>query len=185
MGDSMNGVAHLLGKRTGRPRGSRTAPKGLLAARWAMKRLDSEGAVPPSPLAGALLRLGREHPDRLAALVDELEAMARPEKSVNQPPAQTTTAPPAPVQAPLASTAPRRVRKLLLNQKQLAQFWANAPVTWVQKLPENYKVVGDIEVRRSLAHAQFILLLESEKFGPVAEGAPAPELTPGTEFNWK
>jgi hypothetical protein len=67
-------VEHLEGKRTGRPRGSKSSPLWLRAARWALRNLDSPDAVPPSALARRLVALGRKRPDRLVLCLDTLEA---------------------------------------------------------------------------------------------------------------
>jgi hypothetical protein len=66
------GLKDLVGKRIGRPKGSKNAPPWTRAARWALENLDNPAAVPPSPLAGRFLALGREHPDRLAVCLDML-----------------------------------------------------------------------------------------------------------------
>ena len=58
------GTAQLQGKRTGRPPGIKSRP-WRRAVLWCIRNLDKADAVPPSPLAGRLLALGREHPDRL------------------------------------------------------------------------------------------------------------------------
>ncbi len=73
------GLQHLEGKRSGRPRGARTTPQWVRAVRWASKYLGDLDAVPPSDLAGRLVTMGREHPDKLIhclALVDALTSKA-------------------------------------------------------------------------------------------------------------
>jgi hypothetical protein len=70
------GVQHLEGKRTGRPKGSKSSPVWVRAARWALANLDYPDAVPPSPLAGRLLALGRESPDRLVLCLEALRMKA-------------------------------------------------------------------------------------------------------------
>jgi hypothetical protein len=78
------GMEHLEGKRTGRPRGSKSRPAWVRDVRWAHKHLGQSGATPPTPLAGLLLNLGCEHPDRLVAclaLADPLlPQAAQPER---------------------------------------------------------------------------------------------------------
>jgi hypothetical protein len=61
------GLQHLANKRTGRPRGSKTAPAWVRALRWAERNLGNPDAEPPSDLARLLLTLGREYPDRFMA----------------------------------------------------------------------------------------------------------------------
>jgi hypothetical protein len=69
----MSSVAHLEGKRTGRPKGSKTTPPWVRDALWAYRNLDKPDLKPPSLLAGLLLAMGREHPDRLVLLLDALD----------------------------------------------------------------------------------------------------------------
>ena len=68
------GTLHLEGRRTGRPKGAKSAPLWVRAARWALKNLETPDAVPPSALAGRLLALGREQPDKLVLCLEEMNA---------------------------------------------------------------------------------------------------------------
>ena len=60
----MGSVAHLEGKRTGRPKGIKSAPPHVRDVRWAYKNLDRPDAKPPSPFAARMRELGREQPER-------------------------------------------------------------------------------------------------------------------------
>jgi hypothetical protein len=71
------GVDHLQGKRTGRPRGAKTTPPYIRAARWAYENLDVADAVPPSPLAARLIAFWRKRPDRLVVYMATLDEMKR------------------------------------------------------------------------------------------------------------
>src|SRR4051812_10794613 len=69
------GLQDLVGKRSGRPRGSKTTPAWIRAARWAFDNLDNPDSVAPSRLAERLLALGRKHPDRLIVCLARLDAL--------------------------------------------------------------------------------------------------------------
>lgn len=78
------GIQHLTGKRTGRPRGTKNTPPWVRDARWAYQNLGNLDAAPPSPLAGRLLDLGREQPDRLAVCLAAIDAhMGGPKPSLS------------------------------------------------------------------------------------------------------
>jgi hypothetical protein len=74
----MTAEAVVQPKKTGRPKGSRNAPPGLRAARWAVRHLADEGAVPPTALAARMLAMAREEPDRFALYLDQAEMQVRP-----------------------------------------------------------------------------------------------------------
>src|SRR5438552_16411764 len=88
------GVEHLQGKRTGRPRGSKSTPAWARDVRWVQKHLGQPAATPPTPLAGLLLNLGREHPEKFVAcltLADPLLPQAAPpERDADVTPPQDT-----------------------------------------------------------------------------------------------
>ncbi|HZR55210.1 MAG TPA: hypothetical protein VFB06_37700 [Streptosporangiaceae bacterium] len=138
----------------------------------------------PTPLAAALLKLGRDHPDRLAVLVDELEELANPQRDNV---GATAPAPPAPVSPsdPSPAEAPRRLRNLSLTPRQYAEFMNNSAVSWVQALPQTFKVVDGPAVTRSLANARYTLTLESPAFSPVAPGEAVPTWQPESFHSWK
>src|SRR5260221_14723874 len=71
---SKMGLKDVEGKRTGRPRGSKSRPPWIRAARWAIKNLDNPDAVPPTPLARRLVALGREQPESLVICLATLDA---------------------------------------------------------------------------------------------------------------
>jgi hypothetical protein len=71
------GVDHLQGRRTGRPRGAKTTPPYIRAARWAYENLDVADAVPQSALAARLLAFWRKRPDRLVVYMATLDEMKR------------------------------------------------------------------------------------------------------------
>src|SRR5438067_12975474 len=70
------GLEHLNGKRTGRPKGVKSAPRWQRDVRWVYRNLGNADAKPPSELAGRLLALAQEHPDRFVACLAKLDAAA-------------------------------------------------------------------------------------------------------------
>jgi len=161
----MSSVAHLQDRRTGRPRGARSAPAWLRAARWAHRNLGKPEAVPPSALAGRLLALGQEHPDRLAVCLDKLEATWE----LRAAPSNTGV-----VQDDHDDAWPRRVKTLTVPLKQLVLWMAGqAEPLWMASLPAAFEVAGcEVNTKRR----QITLTIRSRAFEPVPEGSLAPEL---------
>jgi hypothetical protein len=71
------GLQHLAGKRTGRPKGSRSKPRWLRDLAWAEKNLGNPDAQPPSELARRLRDLGRARPDQFLACLALRDVMRR------------------------------------------------------------------------------------------------------------
>src|SRR4051794_18617252 len=71
------GIEHLKNKRTGRPRGSKSAPPWRRDLLWAYRHLGEEDVVPPSPRAAIWLTLAREHPERFLDCLVRLEDRAK------------------------------------------------------------------------------------------------------------
>jgi hypothetical protein len=67
-----SGVAppQLAGKRTGRPKGSKTHAKVRADVEWAYRHRHDPRAVPPTPAAGFLWRLARSFPDEFGYWVE-------------------------------------------------------------------------------------------------------------------
>jgi hypothetical protein len=175
------GVEHLQDKRTGRPKGSRSTPAYVRALRWASRHLDKPDAVPPNELAGRLLALGREAPDRLLALLIQLDSKGgKSEIGEPLPGSGPRPAPSLPVLAPQPTPptqgrggAPQRVKKLILPAGQLSYFFSGLPGSWVVGLPRNFEIVGWAV---DSAQGRVELTIRSETFPPVAEGEPIPVL---------
>jgi hypothetical protein len=148
------GVAHLVGKRTGRPKGVRSRPPWERDIRWAYRNLAKADAVPPSVMAGRLLALGRDHPDRLAALLMRLGEAG-----------------PAAVAQP---AVPHRVRFVTLTRAQVYEwllYGHSRP--WMSRLPDDFTVeVVTVHWKAN----KVTLLVRSEAFEPVPEREPVPEV---------
>jgi hypothetical protein len=172
------GVEHLQGKRTGRPRGSKSTPHWVRALRWAERNLDNPAATPPSPLAAKLLGLGREQPDKFLAclaLRDAREQTPAPVPGAAAPDERT---------AKLGGDQPRRVKMLVIPMAHLVmQLHGDGPIPWVRNLPRDVQLWG-FAVKtvgtdwRGWPERALRITLYSPSFPEVAPGAPIPELVP-------
>jgi hypothetical protein len=158
------GIEHLNGKRTGRRPGTKSRPpweRGLL---WAYKNLDRPEANPPSALAGRLLTLGREHPDRLFACLALLDARRSQ---------AGRGAPLTPGRAVRAAEQPERLRKLFVGARHLVDCLTGAAAAWVSNLPADAYLMG---CEPAPGRDGIFLLFYANRFPPVALGAPVPEI---------
>jgi hypothetical protein len=153
------GVEHLQGKRTGRPRGSKSRP-WLRAIRWACRHVDRPDAVPPSPLAGYYLALGREHPDRFLACLAALD-----EKTPTEPETEDR------------ARSTDRLKQLFWPLRQLVFRLSHLKGAHLTNLPRDYEIV-DCRMNRTCTGV--IFTIRSGTFPEVAEGALIPDFTP----NW-
>jgi hypothetical protein len=163
-------VEHLDGKRTGRPRGSRSTPAWVRDLRWAGRHLGDPEAAPPSPLAGRLLAWGREQPDRFLACLAPRDAdAAAPPRFEERP-------------AALAGDRPRRVETLAVPLHHLVgQLVGSGPIPAVVNLPRGFAVVGcaiATAVAGGAPQRSLRLTVASAAFAAVPPGAPIPELVP-------
>jgi hypothetical protein len=149
------GIEHLNGKRTGRRPGTKSRPSWEREIHWAYKNLDREDAKPPSALAGRLLTLGREHPDRFAALLLRLGELGRPENG-------------APRAAPGGRPA-GKLQAVFVPEKSLLPFVKGHRGL----LPEDFRVVQGVA---SPSRRGFYFLVTSASFALLAEGEPIPEV---------
>ena len=165
------GIEHLNGRRTGRRPGQKSRPaweRGLL---WAYKHLDQIEAKPPSELAGRLLALGRDAPDRLFACLALLDALdARRGQADRGDPLP-------PLRAVRTAEQPERLRKLFVGARHLLDCLTGAAATWVGNLPEGAYLVG---CESAPGRDGLFLVFYSNRFPPVALGAPVPEI----EVEW-
>jgi len=82
------GVEHLQGKRTGRPRGSKSRP-WVRALGWAYRNMDKPDAEPPTPLAARLLALARADMAAFLRCLAALEAGMEPSAAPTPPMVKT------------------------------------------------------------------------------------------------
>jgi hypothetical protein len=143
-------VEHLMGKRTGRRHGSKNRPEWVRAVRWAYAHLDDEGAVPPSPLAGLLLEIGRREPDRLCACLAVADAASVPKGEAPQG---------------------RRLLRVSLSLGGLPLLQAAALPSWRAALPQQYEFVG---LALDLREERVVLTIRSDQLAPVPEDQPVP-----------
>jgi len=165
----MTAEAAAKGKKIGRPKGAKSAPPGLRAARWVRRHLGDEAAVPPSPLAARLLALAREEADRFALFLDQAEMQARPWGGVG---------------GPAQGASSRRVRKLVLSGRQAMDFWQGTRLSWMQALPPDLRVI-EWRMTRPGHGGGWVLTIESPTLSPVPEGQPVPEWQAGNCFGWQ
>jgi hypothetical protein len=158
------GVEHLDGKRTGRPRGAKSRPwvRELL---WAYRNLGNPDAEPSSALAGRLLALGREHPDRFFACLMQLKPHATPD-----------TAPPG--EQPhngnaAARKLPPRVRKLVVEGQYLLTRLTGDGSAYLSGIPHGAAIV---DCAPDPEGNGVVFILHSGTFPPVLEGVAIPRL---------
>ena len=168
------GLQHLLNKRSGRPKGSKTSPPWARDLRWAYKNLGRPDAVPPTALAGLLVALGREHPDRLVACLVLLDSQApkaeQRERDANdaQPRGGGGAASEFPDYGPS-----RRLREVTVSEGRLFAYLRAGSGRWVHTPPHDAHVVG---VVANISQRTIRLVIHSEDFPVVEEGKPIPEL---------
>jgi hypothetical protein len=176
-------VEHLHGKRTGRPRGSKSTSPWRRDALWAYRHLGRPDAQPPSELAKLLLALGREQPDRLFACLALLDDPGHPAEQPNREAGGSAEADPTTGgRSPdpqssgndLGGKPPQKVRKLFVDARHLLARLTGDGGAWVSNLPRGAYVVG---CETDPGRDGIVLLIHSEAFPPVAEGEAIPELT--------
>jgi hypothetical protein len=148
------GVQHLEGKRSGRPRGSKSRP-WLRALRWACRNLHRPNAVPPTPLAEHYLALGRERPDQFLACLATLD---------KKPPPQPETG----FRAPCTD----RLMVLFWPLRHLTHRLTQRKGAMVVNLPRDYRIV---DCRVDPARDGVLYLIWSGYFDQVLGGGLVPE----------
>jgi hypothetical protein len=191
VGSGQMGIEHLQGRRSGRPRGVKSAPPWVRAARWALENLDTPDAVPPSALAARLLALGREHPDRLAVCLASLEAIGHKageqdccpqHPSLNGASAKGSgiadNGQQGDSETPellVRGTPSRRLRKVCVETQQLIYRLTGDGTAWISNLPRDARPVG---CETDPTRDGIILIIYSGTYPPVAAGEPIPEIEP-------
>jgi hypothetical protein len=172
------GLKHIQDKRTGRPRGSRNSPAWVRDVRWAYKHLGKPDAVPPTALAGLLVALGREHPDRLVSCLATADGAA--ERKGGQSAGQAEIAKPEPqdqVRGPRAEgeSLRGRIKKLRVTEFQLAAYLTGRRQPTIKNLPPDVQIV---DCEREPEGNVIVLTLRSEAFPQVPEDQKVPEFEP-------
>ena len=156
------GIEHLLGKRTGRPRGTKSTPAGLRDARWVNRNLGREGVIPPTPLAERLLALAREAPDRFAVCLATMEADHRNRGSIGLPVSGTDTA---------EGACPLRVKSVFVSWETLRPTILGPRGLF----PGDARLLRCVpETRSGMVGVLFIV--GSQAYSPVPSDKPIPEL---------
>lgn len=163
------GVEHLQDKRTGRPSGSKSRPAWVRAVQWAERHLGRPEAVPPSPLAGLLLAMGREHPDRLLGCL----ALAGSQGLDGQRDDAGRTI------RVRGRSCPRRVVRMAIPEHHFVQCLKGGRGPWVKGLPEDMRI---IEFEVDPVHREVVLTIESGTFEEVATGAEIPVKHPSFAY---
>lgn len=170
------GLAHLAGRRTGRPKGSRTSSRVRRDLRWAYRNLHKPDAKPPSEGARLWAEYARTCPRRFldrvlrADLLEESKAEGDAlEKAIAGPAVSPASGSPAGVVA--ART--RRTRRLFVPEGHLAAYLTGGRAPWVRNLPNHFEVIA-CEVDRE--RGGVVLTLFDWSFEPAAAGAQVPEL---------
>jgi hypothetical protein len=169
----------LDGRRTGRPKGSRTTSRVRRDILWAYRHLDKPGARPPSAGARLWAALAREHPARFLACVARLEAQApdpgQPNGTTHGLARRDAGVPPAAPGGGAVNGAGRllRVKRLFVPGPLLAQCLSGGHGLRVANLTADCMriVASEADVGREGVW----LTIASELFDPVPAGQPVPE----------
>jgi hypothetical protein len=175
------GVEHLQGKRTGRRPGSKSAAPWVRDVRWAYRNLGKPDAEPPSALAGLLVALGRQHPDRLLACLATLDDTGQRGDQAGGHGEPTDKEPREGLRAPRVGSegSPGRVKTLRLAEAQLVAYLTGRKYPRIKNLPPGLEIVA---CEREVGGKVVVLTIRSEVFPLVEEGETVPELE--VEFDY-
>jgi hypothetical protein len=161
-------IEHLAKKRTGRPKGARSASPCIRDARWVYQHLGKPDAEPPSAFARLLLALARKRPDRFFACLVMLE------KGKVKASPSTRPAPLNDAGLVVNDGPPRRLKKITVYERSLFDYLRGerGPGGALDP-PQDARVVhyGGSKSQRAIH-----LVLASVMFPEVATGEPIPEL---------
>jgi hypothetical protein len=152
-------VDHLAGRRSGRPRGSKTTPAWVRDATWCYRNLDNPDAEPPSPFAKRLLDQARQRPDLLLVALAQLGCPPRREETSLQ-------------QARMEDAPTSGVRRLSVPVNGLLAWAMGHPApSWLTQVPDGCELesVALHHTRRRL-----ILTLRDKSFPTTPPGQPVP-----------
>jgi hypothetical protein len=194
-------VDHLVGKRTGRRKGSKSRPHWQRAVRWVERYLGDPDAKPPSPLAGRLLALANQD---MAGFLRCLATLDRQDDDGNRNAAAARPLDPQPSATPVLAASPAsaalpappagpKIKTISLGVDGLQvvkRDFTNVPAhpdlyslmliaaalkhLW-KKLPGGAAFLGCVEDRSRM---RIVFTVRSEMFPPVVEGTPVPEFRP-------
>jgi hypothetical protein len=124
------------------------------------------------------LALGREHPDRLAICLDELEAGVQGRRTApSDPPREAPREPPPPPPPAHAPSPSRRIKRLTIPARNWVMWMlGSAHPLWLNRLPASFRVVGDLVISRKQDGTYLTLTIQSSAFDEVAPGDPVPEV---------
>ena len=148
-------VAHLQGKRSGRPRGTKSTSPVARDLRWVARNLGKD-LEPPSPGAAFWAKMAHDEPDKFVSAVAALEA-ANTRTRDEEPKSNTV------------DHAGQQLKMIFLTErdvlKKMRSYRAN--------MPEDGRLVGC-----TLTRGGMLFMVRSGTFRPLAEGELIPELAP-------
>ncbi len=179
-------TAHLLGKRTGRPKGTGHRSRLLPDLRWAYETIADPKARPPTAGAQYCKDLALREPVKFLALLGDLEV--RESSQAPRPTDKRQAVLAFPTDAgrkanvgieygvPRVTGGPPQWVKMMLvhwNYILRALECGTGPPVTLANLPSDYKVVaGAVDLVRE----GLILIVRSNTFAPVGGGDPIPEI---------
>jgi hypothetical protein len=169
----------LDGRRTGRPKGSKTTSRVRRDILWAYRNLDKPDAKPPSAGAQLWAALAREQPARFLACVAKLEARApdagQRDGAAHGPAGRATGAAAAwPNGGPVNGAGwPLRVQRLFVPEQRLTQGLVGEHWLRITNLPADCMRI--VASEGDPARRGVWLTIASELFEPVSAGQPIPE----------
>jgi hypothetical protein len=151
------GIRHLEGKRSGRPRGSKSWPLTRVM-NWVRKHVGKRDAKAPTPMAAELLDLARYDMVKFLACIAALERQDAATPALSP-------APPRP---------PRRIKRVSLNKTQVGKVIA----VFGFRNDEDKQPPGDWQLVDVAATAAggIELVVTSSTFPQVAVGQAIPEM---------
>jgi hypothetical protein len=163
----MGSVAHLEGKRTGRPPASKSTPRWIKDLKWVEKHLGDPGAKPPTALAAQLVKLAREQPAEFVKLLALRDAPPQPEAAT--PPAVMDEHRPDPdVRLDLM---PGGFKAVVVGHQELRRMLAgDKPRSRLLNAPEGFDIVAGVVTNRGLH-----LTIWADALPRLQRGQPIPE----------
>jgi hypothetical protein len=169
------GVEHLKGKRSGRPRGSKSAPPWKRDALWVYRNFSKADAEPPSSFAARLLAQAREQPDRLLTALALLDGPAG--RSSGRHPDQDS--PVRKTGGPASGRLSDGVQNDVGGVKTfslpvagpVAWMMGHPEPGWMSRLPDGCEVLSVVLNR---TRRRIVLTVRHSSFPAVPDGQPVP-----------